>query len=104
MKFKEQLQKDLAIFINPDEFADKHFVDGVEMDVVVDVNRNSDFKKVNEIQTEVYRRMTTIMYVGVEEELPRVGYQMNFDGFEYDVTSASFENGMHILNLVRNEG
>lgn len=105
--FKDMLANDLKnVFMNPDEFAELHTLDGIEM-VVVDLNKNGEYKKTEELrnfQNGIYQKMITIMYEGEESELPRVGYQMNFDGFEYDVTSASFENGMHILNLVRNEG
>lgn len=107
MKFKEQLKKILAVFINSDEFADKHFIDGVEMDVIIDVQANSNFEKAAELQAfqeGIYQSKFKIMYASTREELPRQGYKMKFDGIDYDVVSAEFEDGMSVVTLLRNEG
>lgn len=107
MNFKEQLQKDISIFINQNEFAEKHFIEDVEMDVIIDVQANSNFEKAAELQAfqeGIYQSKFKIMYASTREELPRQGYKMKFDGIDYDVVSAEFEDGMSVVTLLRNEG
>lgn len=46
MGFKEQIQKDLDnVFLNLDEFAEKHHVEGVEIAVVVDNDQMNKLKQ-----------------------------------------------------------
>lgn len=106
--FKRMVENDIDnVFLNLNEFADMHELDGEEMPVVVDTNRNNAHAKIVEFtdfQQGLYQSVLTIAYKGNKQDLPRKGYKISFDGLEYDVALASFEDGMHVLTIVRSEG
>lgn len=45
MSFKEAIEEDMEIFFNLDEFADNHRIDGVQMPLVIDVDKLDELKK-----------------------------------------------------------
>lgn len=106
--FKQMIENDIDnVFLNMNEFADMHELDGTDMPVVVDTNRNNAHTKAAELmdfQQGIYQSILTVTYKGNKQDLPRKGYKISFDGFEYVVALASFEEGMHVLTIVRSEG
>lgn len=103
MSLKEQLKKDFNIFINPDEFADTHRIDGKTLNIVVDDDKLEERKNKNFDGTSVEE---VLYYVKADDlgELPSIGSSQKFDGRYMLVTSARNANGMYEIILSQNRG
>lgn len=101
--FKEQIAADISgVFLNEQEFADKHTIDGKEMTVVVDENEllERDKARMGTHQDGLYKSRRLI-YVSREEFGPRppIGKQLNFDGRLFRVADCTEEAGMLAITL-----
>lgn len=102
MSFKEQLQKDLdTVFLNTDDFAELHRVEGKEIPVVVDDDKLEKLKQ-GQILGLVEADM---LLLGKETDFPAditPGRLLNVDGREYIVTNSGENMGLIEVALKQN--
>lgn len=102
MGFKEQLQKDLdAVFLNTDEFAEIHRVEGAEIPVVVDNDQMNKLKK-GQILGLIEADM---LLMGRESDFPadlEPGRLLNVDGRELIVANSGKDMGLVEVALRQN--
>lgn len=100
--FKDQIKADLAVFLNDQEFADGHTIDGQKMTVLVDENEllERDKSKLG-VHTDGLYKSRRLIYVSKDEFGPRPakGKQLNFDGRIYRVEDCTEEDGMLAIEL-----
>lgn len=91
--FMQQLSDDVDnIFMNPDEFADVHTVNGESMTVVVDTHRLAELKTKSQYAEELYLA-ETLLFVRPRDlgYRPAKGSDFEFDGHVYQVLEVSGE-------------
>ena len=102
MSFKEQILKDLDnVFLNLDEFAEYHRVEGVKIAVVVDSDQLNKLKK-GQILGLIEADM---LLMGKESDFPRdlePGRLLNVDGRELIVVNSGKDMGMVEVALRQN--
>jgi hypothetical protein len=101
--FKDLVAADIsAVYLNGQEFADTHTIDGKPMTVVVDENEllERDKSKMG-IQVDGTYKARRLIYVAKEEYGPRPahGKQLNFDGRLFRVADCTEEAGMLAITL-----
>ena len=94
MGFKDQILKDLdAVFLNPDEFAEPHRIEGRPAAVIVDDDRLTNLKK-GQILGLVEADM---LILGKESDFPRdlePGRLLNVDGREMLIMNSGRDMGL----------
>ena len=102
MSFKEQIRKDLdSVFLNLNEFAELHRVEGVQIAVVVDNDQLVKLKQ-GQILGLVEADM---LLMGREEDFPAdldPGRLLNVDGRELIVTNSGKDMGLVEVALSQN--
>lgn len=102
MSFKEQIQQDLdAVFLNVDEFADLHRVEGKEIPVVVD---NDQLVKLKQGQI-LGLVEADLLLMGRESDFPadiEPGRLLNVDGRELIVSNSGTDMGLIEVALRQN--
>ena len=102
MSFKEQIRKDLDnVFLNPDEFAEPHRVEGAEITVVVDSDQLNKLKK-GQILGLIEADM---LLMGREGDFPadlEPGRLLNVDGRELIVVNSGKDMGLVEVALRQN--
>lgn len=104
--FKGLLRADIDnVFMNTDEFAAEHTVNGKKMPVAVDNNELIErAKKAKSNMDGVYAK-TTLIFVKAKDfgPLPAIGSVINLDGRIYKVTDAMNEDGLFSIHLEANK-
>lgn len=104
-KFKDYIKNDLNTFINYDEFADIHDIDGKKIKCIFD----EDIFKERNISSEtrhfegVFKSQYSIFIKTGDIEKPLISQQMHIDGYLYLVTNVSESDGMYEIELTRND-
>lgn len=105
MTFKDIVRADLDnVFMNTDEFAGLHNVNGKRMPVTVDNNELIErAKKAKSNMDGIYTK-TTLIFVKAKDfgQLPAVGASLVLDGKTYRVTDAMNEDGLYSIHLEAN--
>jgi len=105
--FKDQVASDIQnVFLNSDEFATPHLIDGREIMVIVDENPN-DPRSLNMGHQSALEYggstsiRTLVIYVDPLElgYEPRVDTHLNFDGKVYNVRHVATEDGLYRITL-----
>lgn len=101
--FKDCVAHDIhGVFLNTDEFADTHMIDGREMDVIIDddalVERDAARGGVH---TDGTYRVRRLLYVDKDDYggRPPSGKRLNLDGREYRVVQADEAAGMLSIEI-----
>lgn len=107
MNFKDIVAKDLDnVFFNAEELANKHVLDGEELDLVVNSNLGG-IKGYGKDQLsasqEVYSYFKTVLVKSSDFYIPKVGSYLELDGVEYCVEEAEEELGLIRIVLSANE-
>ena len=105
--FKDQLKADVgAVFINPDEFADIHIVDGIPIQAVVSEATDNPHPLAYAEGVSLVRKLAhfdavefNIAFGGI----PRKGVRLTLDGVRYEVVKASDDDGIYAVTLEANE-
>ncbi|MGJ0848265.1 hypothetical protein ACR77J_16355 [Tissierella praeacuta] len=104
-KFKDYIKSDLDIFINNDEFAEEHDVDGEIVTCILD----EDIDKERNINSEtkhfegVFKNQCSLFIKTSDIEKPSIQQGMSIDGFLYSVTNVSESEGIYEIELTRND-
>lgn len=103
--FKDVLKDDVNnTFMNLDEFADTHIVDGKEIPVIIDENEIIEReKKMKSNMDGVYVKQKLI-YVKADDfgALPAIGRAIMLDGKRYIVIDAVDEQGVYSITMESN--
>lgn len=106
MTFKELIRADINdVFMNTEEFAAIHTVNGKKMPVTVDNNELIErAKKAKSHMDGIYVR-TTLIYVKAKDfgKLPQIGSTLTLDGVSFRVTDATNEDGLFSIHLEANK-
>lgn len=110
MTFKEQIALDNQnVFLNFDEFAEQHLINGEQMLCLVDGNELVDREKRYQYKRSLYADGVYIkellIFVRAEDfgALPAMGRLVYFDNKGYRVTDAIDEDGIYSLCLEANK-
>lgn len=102
--FKEIAFSDISeVFLDPEEFGERHTVNGRSMVVVIDgmevVSRSR--KQVEHGRIEGIYKKQIILYVSRKEfgPLPAIGQQLKLDGGTYRIMDAVDEGGLYSITL-----
>ncbi|MCL1866617.1 MAG: hypothetical protein FWF82_04335 [Oscillospiraceae bacterium] len=102
MSFKEQMERDLdSVFLNTDEFADIHRVDGKEIPAVIDKDGIVKLKK-GQVIGMAESDMLLMAKVGDLPPQKSPGSFFNVDGREYIVESWNVNAGLAEIALNQN--
>ncbi len=104
MTFKEQLAADVAAaFFNNDEFSEKHTLNGVEMDITIDVNelQRRNAGKVFSAETSGLYKGNLLIFVSASQygAKPAIGSVINLDGKPKRVAECIDEAGVYSIEL-----
>ena len=102
--FKELVAADIySAFLNPEEFADSHTVNGRKMDVVIDDNEllERDKAKLIGAPLDGTYKSRRLLYVARADFGPRPaqGAMLTLDGRQYRVRSCTEEAGMLAIEI-----
>jgi hypothetical protein len=106
MNFKDHIKADMTVFLNLNEFADEHDIDGLLLPALVDSSIQMPYT-----QGQPYSHMDGVFLSQVtlcveRAELgyvPEEGQRMRVDGKRYRVDHVSEEDGMLVLRLEAND-
>ena len=97
MSFKDQIKQDLSdIFLNLDEFADLHRIEGKEVPVVIDSDIMAKLSKIGDNRIHGMDEADMVI-MGKASELPEnldPGRLLNLDGREVIVVTTTSEMGL----------
>ena len=97
MSFKDQIKQDLSdIFLNLDEFADLHRIEGKEVPVVIDGDIMAKLSKIGDNRIHGMDEADMII-MGKASDLPEnldPGRLLNLDGREVIVVTTTSEMGL----------
>lgn len=100
MSFKEQLSRDLDTFLNTNEFADLHTVDGVPLKAVIDnAQREHPYSYAEGIslnQLQMHVKVTELGYRPVPNQ------RIDLDGRTCIVAAVAESEGMYQITLESN--
>lgn len=104
MGFKELAARDIrGVFLNPEEFGERHTVDGRQMTVIVDglevVERSKKQSEKGRVDG-IYEKQV-IVYAARSEfgRMPLIGRNMTLDGSTYQVEDVVDEGGIYSITL-----
>lgn len=97
MSFKDQIQQDLSdVFLNLDEFADLHRIEGKEVPVVIDSDIMAKLSKIGDNRIHGMDEADMVI-MGKASDLPEnldPGRLLNLDGREVIVVTTTSEMGL----------
>lgn len=97
MSFKDQIKQDLSdIFLNLDEFADLHRIEGEEVPVVIDSDIMAKLSKIGDNRIHGMDEADMVI-MGKASDLPEnldPGRLLNLDGREVIVVTTTSEMGL----------
>lgn len=104
MSFKSILMDDVkGVFLNGEEFAEQHVIDGKLMTISVDGNEvvERSKKQVEEGRTDGLYERQTIIYVSKKDfgKVPAIGRQLTMDKGIYIIQDCIDEGGMYSITL-----
>jgi hypothetical protein len=97
VSFKDQIKQDLSdIFLNLDEFADLHRIEGKEVPVVIDSDIMAKLSKIGDNRIHGMDEADMVI-MGKASDLPEnldPGHLLNLDGREVIVVTTTSEMGL----------
>ncbi len=104
--FKSIIRSDIdTVFMNLDEFAGMHKVNGKAMPVTVDNNELIEREKKMKSNMDGVFVRSLLIYVKAKDfgALPAVGSVLNLDGTVFKVTDATNEDGLYSIEMEANK-
>jgi hypothetical protein len=108
MTFKDVIEDDnKRIFLNMDEFAETHTIDGKEMPCIVDNNemleREKRYRNSKSFSEGIFVK-SLLVYVNAVDfgDMPEVRKMLTFDQKKYIVVDAVNEDGIYSISLEAN--
>lgn len=107
MLFKDIVKSDVhEVFMNTEEFSEKHLVNGEEMAVQIDSNEQIEReKRFNQHMDGIYKNQKLI-YVAAADfgPLPKQGSILTLDKRTYRIADAVSEDGIYSITIEANRG
>ena len=110
MSFKELVEQDnRTVFMNLDEFADTHVINGKEIPCIIDKNVIIEREKRYQYKRSLYADgvylKEVLLYVKAEDfgPLPAVGRALTLDKKSYIISDAIDEGGIYSISLEANK-
>ena len=105
MTFKEQMEKDVSIFVNADEFADMHVFDGKKITAVVEGLTTKEQLSKTPVTFDGIDGETIILHCAATEleEVPKRGISVELDGEIYTVRESVNDFGVATITLGRDD-
>lgn len=106
MTFKESLVNDLSkVFINTNEFADTHNINGVDVDCVVDkdLTDGSKSRALDYSREGIFLKQVLLFVKKEDIDKPVEGERLTLDSEMYLVDNVSENNGLLEILLSRND-
>ncbi|MEI6856725.1 hypothetical protein [Psychrilyobacter sp.] len=103
MSFKDIINKDRGVFINPGEFAEEHTWNDIP---IVCIEEEMDFDKVSKSlgsEDGHYRDIKTIFIETELIEKPVIHEEVYYDDEKYSILFVSEEDGIYEIKIERNE-
>lgn len=104
--FKDIVRRDAEnVFMNKDEFAEEHTVDGAKMTIIIDNNEQLEREKRYKALEEGVSQKQVLFYVSAARfgRLPKIGRLLELDGKKYKVTDAIREGAIYSISLEANK-
>lgn len=104
--FKDIVRNDAEnVFLNKDEFAEEHMVDGKSMTIIIDNNEHLEREKRYKALEEGISQKQVLFYVSAAEfgRLPKLGRLLELDGKKYKVADAIREGAIYSITLEANK-
>ncbi len=102
MGFKDEVAKDVSVFLNTDEFADIHKVNGVDVPVLID---NEQLKKIQADYDGIYDGDLFVYAPATSfSKPPKPGLQLNFDNVLYVIETSDPKDGLIGILLKKSGG
>lgn len=105
MNFKDQIKQDLSdVFLNLDEFADLHRIEGKEVPVVIDSDIMAKLSKIGDNRIHGMDEADMVI-MGKASDLPEnldPGRLLNLDGREVIVVTTTSEMGLVQIAVCQN--
>ncbi len=104
--FKDIVRRDVEnVFLNKDEFAEEHTVDGATMTIIIDNNEQLEREKRSKALEEGVTQKQVLFYVSAAQfgRLPKIGRLLELDGKKYKVTDAIREGAIYSISLEANK-
>lgn len=106
MTFKEAIRDDISsVFMDTEEFAALHTLNGKTIPVIIDNNELIERSKKAKSDMDGVNVKTTLIFVKARDYgggVPPVGYAITLDGVSYRVTDAMNEDGVYSIHLEAN--
>jgi hypothetical protein len=105
MTFKECIRADVSdVFLNIDEFASLHTVNGRKIPIIIDNNELIEREKKAKSSMDGISVRTTLIYAKAKDygNLPAVGSRVILDNQVYLVTDSMNEDGVYSIHLEYN--
>ena len=105
ISFKSQLEKDLGVFINFDEFGSTHEVNGKSVVCIVDEDIFEERGKSKEEQSfaGVYEKTKSIFVKMEDIEKPSIQERLTLDGNFYTVSHVIETEHLYEIQITRND-
>ena len=102
-EFKQIVRDDnRAVFLNLEEFADTHVINGRSMSAIIDSNELEEREKAykGNFVDGIYKKTLLVYVLAVEfGRLPAVNSAVSVDGINYRVTAAINEDAVYSFEL-----
>ena len=107
MNFKDAVQGDIGTFLNLDEFADEHDINGLKVASILDEDlKDRDTSRSNKSDyAEGVFFVEVNLYVAAQDGiwLPVVGEFWRIAGKQYTFLNPTEDNGIYIIRLGKND-
>ncbi|MBS4931219.1 MAG: hypothetical protein KH020_07805 [Clostridiales bacterium] len=106
LTFKEIVRTDIQnMFLNPEEFAEEHVVNGKKMKILIDNNEMIEREKREKSYIRGIYKKQFLIYVAAKDygPLPGLGTIVDLDGNKFLVSDAINEMGVYSINLEANK-
>lgn len=102
MSFKDQLEKDIGCFINSDEFADTHSINGKEIEcVLMCADKDTDINLQSKKGIITAYKNIIIQSRLLERGIPRPNEYLELDGTLFKVSDSSEIEGLAFVDLTQ---
>lgn len=103
--FKKFSFEDINTFINLDEFANEHDIDGKPTKCIIDedINKERNINSQTRHFEGVYSNQCSVFIKSKDIEKPSIAQTMHIDGFMYLVSNVSESDGLYEIELTRND-
>ena len=106
LTFKQLLMQDVhQVFLNPEEFGERHRVNGKVMTIILDDMENVEREKKMKSSMDGIHARQVFLYVAADDfggPLPAQDTYLTLDGGTYKVVDATDEFGIYAITLEAN--